>query len=463
MRYPLTVTTPFSRFRSAVYRLLKWPYLVTAIASYSFIALLVIAYMAQSPSFESEMELVLPGTGSSSNVSLDEVGQVVSQTTTPYASGGFNPRVNYKEMLLSRGLLEHAAASMALKVSEFGAPKIRLTEQTSILVVSIRGGSSEQAQNKVWALYESLQHELDRLRADEVARRDTSIKSVLDDYRERLNATRSNILEFQQRSFLVSQSQFEQLTLSLSQLREKQLYVRSELNNLQQFAQELSVNVGVSPSLAGKAFQLQSDTMFRSYMSELDQSAAKLSEYESRWGTSHPKVVAERQRFQSAQQALLKRSESLAGPHAADLFNNLDLEVNPKQAQLFSELISADARIRGFEAELADLHQSEELMSEKLKIYSREAAELDRLQREFDMAEAIFTSAAARLEANKADIFASYPVVQMLTSPSLPYQQVSPKPVLGIAAGIMGIIFITSGLTVLCKRRAIINLLLKKS
>lgn len=463
MRYPIAIRTPFGRFRAAVYRFLKWPYLVTALVSYCFIGLLVALYLAQAPSFESDMELVLPGTGSSSNVSLDQVGSVVSQTSAPFASGGFNPRVNYKEILMSRGLLQKASEKLNLSPEQFGIPKIRLTELTSILAVSIRGGSPEQAQQKAWTLYYGLQQALDNLRADEVNRRDTSIKAVLDDYRVRLNAARGNIVDFQQRSFLVSNDQFSQLMVTVSALREKQLYVQSELKNLDDYSRQLSINLSISPALAGKAFILQSDTLFQSLLSELDVSSAQLSEYQSRWGTGHPKVIAEQQRFNAAHRALLKRSEAIVGPQAANLFNGVNLETNPKQAQLFAELIDASAKLEGLSAELASLKQTELQLEDKLKIYARESAELDRLQREFDMAEAIFSSAAGRLEASKADIFASYPVVQLLTEPHYPHAISSPHLKLGLIAGIMGFIFITSGLVVLCKRQAIINILLKKN
>ncbi|MFT5996224.1 MAG: hypothetical protein ACI9RV_001826, partial [Glaciecola sp.] len=91
------------------------------------------------------------------------------------------------------------------------------------------------------------------------------------------------------------------------------------------------------------------------------------------------------------------------------------------------------------------------------------SAVLDRLQKEFDLAEAIFTSAAARIEAGKADVFASYPVIQVLTTPSIPAEIDSPIIALGLVAGAVGIIFVTSGVTVLCNRRRLIKRLLKRN
>lgn len=463
MKYPIMIPTGYQRFRAQVYRILKWPYLVVCLCGYLFITLIVMLYLNKAPVYQSELELVLPGTGASSSVALDNVGQVVSQTSAPFSAGGFNPRVNYKEMLLSRGVLNLASEKTSLTAIKFGRPKITLTEQTSILAVSIKGSSAKQAQAKAWALYNSLQDELNRLRGDEVQHRDASIQRVLADYRVRLNEARGNILQFQERSSLVSQDQFSLLVSSLQTVKEKQLYLQAEASNLDDYTFGLGKNLGISADLAGKAFILQSDVEFRGLLKELDVSTSQLSEYQSRWGDGHPKVIAEQQRYKIARESLLSRSNTIAGPHAASVFSSLDLEMNPKRAQMFADLIEASAKEKGIKAQIDDLHRSELHLQDQLKIYARESAVLDRLQREFDLAEAVFTSAAARLEAGKADVFASYPVLQLLTKPSLPTEIHSPIPQLGLAAGLVGFIFITSGVTVLCNRRRIINVLLKRS
>lgn len=461
--YPIATLTPFGHFRASVYRFVKWPYLTFTLCGYLLIAAVVTLYLNKAPVYKSELELVLPGTGASSSVSIDNVGQVMSQTSAPFSAGGFNPRVNYKEMLLSRGLLLLASEKTEMSSARFGQPKIALTEQTSILAISITGSSAQQANRKAWALYESLQLELNRLRSDEVFRRDESIQGVLDEYRIRLNEARANVLEFQQSSFLVSLTQFDLLVTSLQSLKEKQIYVQAQENNLADYSHGLSQNLGVSSDLAGKAFILQSDVEFRGLLKELDASTSLLSEYQSRWGEGHPKVIAEQLRYNAAKKSLLSRSNEIAGPHASNSFSSLDLEMNPKRAQMFADLIEASAQRDGLNAELADLKRTELQLSDQLKLYARESAVLDRLQREFDLAEAIFTSAAARLEAGKADVFASYPVIQLLTEPSIPADIHSPITALGVAAGAVGFIFITSGVTVLCNRRRIIKLLLKRN
>jgi uncharacterized protein involved in exopolysaccharide biosynthesis len=463
MEYPIVALTQFGFFRAKTYAILKRPYLVVGLASYLIVLLMVLLYMNKAPSYTSDMEMVLPGTGSSNSVSLDNVGQVVSQTNAPFSGGGFNPRVNYKEMLSSRGVRSRAAEKLNISLDDLGKPKIKLTEQTSIISLAMSANNKKLAQLKTFALYNSLQDELNNLRADEVLRRDQSINQVLDQYREKMNITRNAIVDFQQRSIVVSTDQMNQLVKILSGVKEKRLYVKAEAKQLQEYIFHLSEELGVSPRLAGQAFALQSDVEFRAYITELKDSITQLTEYSSRWGVNHPKVKAQQKRLNFTRIAINKRSSQMYGVNSNEIFNSLNLDLNPKRSELFADLIDAYANQKGQDSMLKDLGRSTEHLSDQLKVYSREIVELERLQREFNMAEAIFTSAAARLEASKSDIFASYPVLQMLTTPSYPTKQSSPKNMIALIGAIAGFIFITLGLLILSQRNKLIRVILKKS
>jgi hypothetical protein len=84
MHYPIAIPTRYQKFRAQFYRWVKWPCLVLCLCGYLFIALIVMLYLSMAPVYQSDLELVLPGTGASSSVVLDNVGQVVSQTSAPF-------------------------------------------------------------------------------------------------------------------------------------------------------------------------------------------------------------------------------------------------------------------------------------------------------------------------------------------------------------------------------------------
>ena len=250
---------------------------------------------------------------------------------------------------------------------------------------------------------------------------------------------------------------------TITTVNEKILSSRSLARNTEDFVRQLGIDLGVSPSLAGQAFRLQSDPEFKGYLQELDASAMKAAEYSSLWGEKHPKVVAQKARFEGAKSSLLHRSKIIVGEQAGDLLHSMNLQNSVHRADLFASLMDSYAKLQGSQAEINELSQAEAKLRDRLKVYTRESAELERLEREHSLAEAVFTSAAARLEAGKADIFASYPAVQILSVPSLPSKPKSPSKVIAMAVGVLGVVFILFGLITAWHRQYLIDLLLKNS
>ena len=89
------------------------------------------------------------------------------------------------------------------------------------------------------------------------------------------------------------------------------------------------------------------------------------------------------------------------------------------------------------------------------------AADLDRLNSEHKVAEAVFASALARISTSKTDIFASYPMAQVSEAAVMPLTPSSPnkKIALGAAAGSTFLIFFA--LLLAWVRRPLIDKLLR--
>ncbi|WGO98773.1 hypothetical protein QFX18_01695 [Saccharophagus degradans] len=455
--------TPRDYIRRKLWQLRSFRYLWVALFFYALIVAVVLLYLSRAPIYASAMSVVLPGSGSSSSFSIDQVGQANQSTRTPFGSAAFSPLVNYKEILKSREVMRGAAEKLNVQYPLLTPPRVELRERTSILFIHVDGGSPASAQAYAEALYESFQEALDRLREDEIIRRDSGVERVLAQYRNKVAATRQAIVEFQQRALLISQDQVAQLMNSQSALQNKRMTSHSQLRKTEDYVNQLSIDLAISPALVGQAFKLQSDAEFRGYLRELDDSAMKLAEYSSTWGYKHPKVVAQQARYDGVKESLLTRSKKVVGIQIADALHGMDLQSAPQRADLFSSLLDAYARLQGLKAEISDMDISEQKLADRMKIYSREAAELERLEREHALAEAVYTSAAAKLEAGKSDIFASYPAVQILSIPSYPDKPKSPNTGIAIAIGGLGILFITFGLFTLWHRDYLIALVLKNT
>lgn len=68
----------------------------------------------------------------------------------------------------------------------------------------------------------------------------------------------------------------------------------------------------------------------------------------------------------------------------------------------------------------------------------------------------------ARAQTTKSDLYASYPLVQVLEDPNLPDQPSSPRKKLALAAGIAATLMLFMGLALGWMRRPLINRLLAK-
>lgn len=75
------------------------------------------------------------------------------------------------------------------------------------------------------------------------------------------------------------------------------------------------------------------------------------------------------------------------------------------------------AELEGTQAEIDVLLKQQDVTSKRIKEHTQEAATLNDLQRDHQIAEAIFSSALAKLDTSRLDIYATYPLTQLLTEP----------------------------------------------
>ena len=75
------------------------------------------------------------------------------------------------------------------------------------------------------------------------------------------------------------------------------------------------------------------------------------------------------------------------------------------------------ASLNGLNAQSAALKQQQREYQNRIKTHTQDAATLADLQRDHQIAEAIFSSALAKLDTSRLDIYATYPLTQLLTQP----------------------------------------------
>ncbi|MFI2770326.1 hypothetical protein ACH50P_22970, partial [Sulfitobacter sp. M22386] len=142
-----------------------------------------------------------------------------------------------------------------------------------------------------------------------------------------------------------------------------------------------------------------------------------------------------------------------------------DLAPAGARAELLAQLVRMDAERAGVLEQHANLSARLKEDLTKQQRLAATAAKLQDLQRDFSVAEAVFATAIARTQSTKSDVYASYPLVQVLENPSLPDRPSSPNRKLAIAAGGAATIMMLLGLTLGWIRSALIGRLvgLRKS
>ena len=108
------------------------------------------------------------------------------------------------------------------------------------------------------------------------------------------------------------------------------------------------------------------------------------------------------------------------------------------QTELLKAIVAGESALAGSAQELESLRNELAFLAFKVVKLGKAASTLEALQKDHLVAEAVFTSRAARLDISRSDLFSSYPIVQVLTTPDLPESRSQPRARYAVAAGLLG-------------------------
>jgi uncharacterized protein involved in exopolysaccharide biosynthesis len=329
------------------------------------------------------------------------------------------------------------------------------------MLFSITGSSPEQAYLKAWAIYGALQNQLRTLRDDEVRQREADYDVMLRNVTTKVLQAQKALLDYQTETGLVSPEQYTQLVLTAENLRKQLSDVRAQHELKVTQVKQLADTLNITPEFAAEALILETDKQFQEYLKNYADAAGLLTVYSSKWGNNHPNVIKEAARKHASLEGMQLRSQELVGHRDFSLLSKLNVSGSASRAQLFTDLIKIDAERAGLAGQIEELEKLINEYSGRLQSRSTEAARLDELLREHELAEAVFTSAQARIETSQSDRYASYPLLQMLSTPSLAEKPSSPKKNLTIVGAVLASFFTITGLLLLWIRLPYLQKILK--
>ncbi len=391
---------------------------VVALAAIWIVAALVLRVLPDQ--YTSRWILILPGSGSQASLLLQGIGQASSNSASPYASISHSPRVNYREIVLSNTVLQLAADIAECSAETFGQPRVKLVQQSSLMSFSISAATAELAQRKALALNTALEQTLNRLRSDEMALREVGMRSAMDGYSSRMTAARGALLQHQTETQLVKPDQLDELIYSVENLQRQLVEIEADAEQKTSYLRALTKSLNVSEKFAAAAVVLHADEVVRRLMRDYVSARAILQGKSGVFGTNHPRMRAAQATLDSVERDFSERAYQLLGQRNIDVSRMVLLDVEDATGALFRDLVLSSAQLHGARAKQATLAKELAALRERLRGQVSSVARLADLERDHKIAEAVFSSALARADTGKAELFVSYPLVQTIVSPGKP-------------------------------------------
>lgn len=432
-------------------------YLFLLITSNIIIWIIALAYLKIAPRlYTSQWTAILPSVASNTSVNLPGIGNTSTEQNSPYSDLSQDPRENYKLLASSEAVLQIAAKSLNLTVEEFGLPKIKNIENTTLMSFELEGQTPTQAQNKASALYRALESILNKLRARETIKQDEEFQNALSRTRAKLTLAQNRLSAFKLSSGIVSADQVGQLTASIENLRNQKAGILSQWKQTSAQLGQLSSTINISSGDAANAFALQADPQFQQNLKDYSEASSNLSILNSQYAPNHPVIANETAKRDAAKASLLQRSKALLG---AELnLKNLE-RLNLKNAaattesgareDLFKQLITTQVTQKGLLDQARELDNQIALNENRLAVLAQKEAKLEELTRDVKISEAVFSSALAKLDIGKVNPLTAYPRIQLFTDPSLPQRPSSPKTLLALLGACVGSILVSAGIAFL--------------
>jgi uncharacterized protein involved in exopolysaccharide biosynthesis len=438
-------------------------YLVAMVPLLGVIWLATAAYLLLMPaSYKSEFTLILPGSGVGSSLNVESIGQAQSSSTSAFSSATLSPTENYKQLISADVTLRKAAKIAVESEGNFPGPAIKLIDQTNLINVAVDGASPKQARKRAEALRQAFLAQLEALRSDEAEKRELSDRKHLETLAEKVKETQRNLIAFQAIHGLATLEQFNARISNVDTLREKEREMRTNARQQASVARRLGGTLRTGTGKANDAMRLRGDPVFQELAARYAAASADTQQKSATLGPEHAAMAQASSEQQEMRSALIQRGRELTGLPSQAILNSVDIQVADGRSNLMQAMVVGDAQAAGAGAALSEIRR--DLAREKArspKLISQ-ASELADLQRDHRVAEAVFSSALARVDTNKQDPYVSYPLVQTLAEPSLPRNPSSPSVVIALAGALASTILIIMAFLLLWLRQPILDRILRK-
>ena len=182
--------------------------------------------------------------------------------------------------------------------------------------------------------------------------------------------------------------------------------------------------------------------------------SAELTTLESAYSTDHPKVVDKAEEKAAARAKLFQRGGQLLGHSMSDatlqqINVSNGLGTVTQRGDMFQQLITLRGKEAGSRGQMSALDSQIGQLEGQLTTMSKKKSILTNLERDVQIAEAIFTSTLGKLDLTKSSFSVAYPEISIRTKPNVPTLPSSPKVVPIMLGTLLGSLLVSAGLIAL--------------
>jgi uncharacterized protein involved in exopolysaccharide biosynthesis len=219
--------------------------------------------------------------------------------------------------------------------------------------------------------------------------------------------------------------------------------------------------LGIGAQQATVAMVLRADPLFQSLLAESAKQDTEMATLAGTRGQNNPRVADLQAERAETIYRMVARGAELTGLKRDEVLKLRDLSVHDERARLFERLVGNAADASALAGKQAELESQIETEHQRVVAMAADVARLDDLKRDVQVAEAVFSSALARIDTSKADFYASYPLVQTLEQPTLPDAPSSPQKIIALGGGLAGTVFLLMTMVLTWLRIALLRKMLK--
>lgn len=390
------------------------------------------------PEYVAAWTILIPGSNVGTSIDLESTGQANTSIASQYSIAGIDPQVNYKAIALSLPVRKRAAVILDVPVEEIEKPKVKLTQQTSLMQLIFTSDDADGVTTLANTYYDAFMQQLETLRNEIQSIKESETRSQADGHRETVNNTTRQLDEFREENALASVKQHDSLLSELDGLNS--LLHRTEIEKAATDAKLVSIkhSLDIDTETAGQMLKLQNDQLFQALIASYSQSHIAYLSENATLGRNHPKVIAARSEANRHLGNLQSRAERILGQ--AGQLDQLGIlpGANEVNSNIIADYLQLEAEAQSLQKQVVEIRNSIDTQAGRLQKMTRLRTELESLEREQEVATTIYASVLARVDLENIDRFSVYPITQLLSPAEKPQSKETLKLIILLAAALAG-------------------------